>query len=288
MAEVLAGRGEEALSGPESSGRTRPLKASKKRRLLAWSILSYFLWILPSPALRFPAATEEAFPESGAIVRVTDGDTVTIRFADGVERRVRFIGVDAPEMGDPREDVAFRAFLSKRFAFHHLYRRDVRLTYDFSQLDEHGRVLAYIWPEEGKLFNDFIIRQGFAAAFLKYPYRKDYQKRFRAAEAEARKENRGFWRREAPAVISVSEVRSRLGEVISVRFRCAGVSRERSFLYLRSEDDAFEVLVPRERLLFFPEIESCGGKELIVTGFLEEFRGRPQIMLSFPRQLRLT
>ena len=281
-------RSERALSGPESSERTGQLKAGKERFPFLWNILPYFLWISLGLAPGFPAPTGDAFPESGTVVRVSDGDTATIRFADGVERRVRFIGVDAPEMDDPREDVAFRAFLSKRFTSHHLYGRNIRLTYDFSPLDEYGRVLAYVWPEKEKLFNDFIIRQGFAAAFLKYPFRKDYQERFRAAEAEARKENRGFWRRDAPAVISVSEVRSHLGEVISVRFRCAEVSRRKSFLYLRPADEPFEALAPRDRLPFFPGIETCGGNEIIVTGFLEEFRGRPQIMLSFRRQLRLT
>jgi micrococcal nuclease len=236
----------------------------------------------------FPAAGKETASETGTVVRVTDGDTVTIRFADRAERRVRLIGVDAPEIDDPREEVAFRAFLSKRFAFHHLYRRDVRLTYDFSPLDEHGRILAYLWLGEETLFNDLIIRQGYAAAFLKYPYRKDYQKLFRAAEAEARKGNRGFWRQEPPAIASLSEVRSHLGEVISVRFRCADVSRKKTFLYLRSGDDGFEALVPRDRLQLFPGIKACAGKELIVTGFLEEFRGRPQILIAFPHQLRLT
>ena len=264
------------------------MKAREIRRSLAWSLRLFFLWIPVCSAPGFAAPAKSVFPESGTVVRVSDGDTAAIRFADGVERRVRFIGVDAPEMDDPREDVAFRAFLSKRFAFHHLYGRNIRLTYDFSPLDEHGRVLAYLWLEEEKLFNEFIIREGFAAAFLKYPYRKDYQKRFRAAQAEARKEKRGFWRQDAPVIISVLEVRSHLGEFISVRFRCAEVSRKRSFRYLRSADDAFEALVPRDRLTFFPGIESCRGKEIIVTGFLEEFRGRPQIMLSFPRQLRLT
>ena len=264
------------------------MKARAIRRSLAWSLRLFFLWIPVCSAPGFAAPTKSVFPESGTVVRVSDGDTATIRFADGVERRVRFIGVDAPEMDDPREDVAFRAFLSKRFTSHHLYGRNIRLTYDFSPLDEYGRVLAYVWPEKEKLFNDFIIRQGFAAAFLKYPFRKDYQESFRAAEAEARKENRGFWRRDAPAVISVSEVRSHLGEVISVRFRCAEVSRKKSFLYLRPADEPFEALAPRDRLPFFPGIVTCGGKEIIVTGFLEEFRGRPQIMLSFRRQLRLT
>ena len=253
-----------------------------------WSILPLLLWVPLSLAPGSPRTAGEELPGSGTIVRVADGDTVTIRFADGVERRVRLIGVDAPEMDDPREDVAFLAFLSKRFAFHHLYHRSVRLTYDFAPLDEYGRVLAYVWPEEGYLFNDRIIRQGFAAAFLKYPYRKDYQKRFRSAEAEARRENRGYWRRDPPATIAVSDVRSHLGEVISVRFKVATVSRKASFLYLRSANDTFEALIPRDRLQFFPESEHSGEKEAIVTGFLEEFRGRPQIIVSFRRQLRLT
>lgn len=264
------------------------MKASQKRPLRSWSILPCILGVLFVSFSGFSAADQDGFPESGTVVRVSDGDTVTVKFADGIERRVRLIGVDCPEMDDPREEVAFHAFLSTRFAFHHLYRREVRLTFDFSPLDEHGRVLAYVWSGEERLFNDFIIRQGFAVAFLKYPYRKDYQQRFRAAEAEARKENRGFWRRGAPAVISVSEVGNRVGEIVSVRFRCAEISEKKSFLYLRSSEGSLEVPVPRKRLPFFPGVESCVGKEVIVTGFLEEFRGRPQIMLSFRRQLRLT
>jgi micrococcal nuclease len=275
-------------SGPESTGWTGELNARQVRRSLAWCTRLYSLLIPLCSVLGFAVHAKGVLPESGTVVRVSDGDTATVRFADGVERRVRFIGVDAPEMDDPREDVAFRAFLCKRFTSHHLYGRSIRLTYDFSPLDEYGRVLAYVWPEKEKLFNDFIIRQGFAAAFLKYPYRKDYQDRFRAAEAEARKENRGLWRQDPPTLISVSEVPSHLGEVISVRFQCADVSKKRTFVYLRSADERFEALAPRDRLPFFPGIESCRGKEIIVTGFLEEFRGRPQVMLSFRRQLRLT
>lgn len=266
-----------------TNGNRRP-----KSLLSAARILSGFFFLGLSLAPGFPAAGGEAAPDSGTVVRVTDGDTVTIRFTGRVERRVRLIGVDAPEMDDPREDVAFRAFLSKRFAFHHLYRRDVRLTYDFSPLDEHGRVLAYLWLGEETLFNDLVIRQGYAAAFLKYPYRKDFQKRFRMAEAEARKENRGFWRQDPPATVFISEVRSHFGEVISVRFRCAAVSRKGTFFCLQSGEDAFEALVPRDRSQFFSEIEACASKEIVVTGLLEEFSGRPQILISFPRQLRLT
>jgi micrococcal nuclease len=239
----------------------------------------------------FPAAQAERqspFPESGTVVRVADGDTVTVQFSDGVERRVRLIGVDAPEMDDPREEVAWRAFLSRRFAFHHLYRRSVRLTFDFSPQDEYGRVLAYLWIGEGELFNELIIRRGFAAAFLKYPFRKDFQKRFRSAAAAARKENRGFWRTQDPEVIPASQVRAHLEEIVSVRFICAEVSKKRSFLCLRPADDRFEALIPRDRISLFPGADSWEGREMQLTGFVEEFAGRPQMIVSFSRQLRLT
>ena len=264
------------------------MKKDRTLRLPARVFLACFLSVLLGSFSASATPQGDESPDSGTVIRVADGDTVTIRFAGCVERRVRLIGVDAPELDDPREDVAFQAFLSQRFAFHHLYGRSVRLTYDFSPLDEHGRVLAYIWLGEDRLFNDFIIRQGFAFAFLKYPYRKDYQERFRAAEAEAQKQDRGFWRRTPPDVICPSEARSRIGEVVSVRYRCADILRKKSFLYLPSPDGAFEATVPRLRFGRIPGIEMCAGKEIIVTGLLEEFRGKPQILLSFPRQLRLT
>jgi endonuclease YncB( thermonuclease family) len=271
-------------SAPETGRRSRP---GKKRRIPAWGIwacLSAFLWGWPFGS---PAAATNTIPDSGTVVHISDGDTVTVRFGDGTERRVRLIGVDCPEMDDPREEAAFHAFLSWRFAFHHLYRRDIRLTYDFAPLDEHGRVLAYIWLGQAKLFNDFIIRQGFAAAFLKYPFQKEFQERFRDAGAEARANRRGFWREDAPPVIAESDVPDRLGEIISVRFPCAMVSEKKAFLYLRSQG-GFEAPLPRSRLPLFPDIRNCAGKEVVVTGFLEDSAGRPQVMLYFARQLRLT
>jgi micrococcal nuclease len=219
-----------------------------------------------------PASARENSAETGTVVRIADGDTVTLRFAGGLESRVRLIGVDAPEIDDPREDVAYRAFLSKRFAFHHLYLREVQLTYDFSPRDEHGRILAYLWLGENRLFNELIIREGFAAAFLKYPFRKD----------------RGFWRREEPETIPVSEVGGLTGRLLSVRYRCVRVSQKRDFVYLESADGLFEAVIARGRLGSFPGAAAGAGKDLIVTGLLEEFKGRLQIMLAFPRQLRLT
>jgi micrococcal nuclease len=270
------------------SRKRRRFKRPWGRRLRAGSALLFILGVCPNPAPRLTWAAEQPFPDSGTVRHVADGDTVTIRFSDEVERRVRLIGIDAPEMDDPREEAAFSAFLSQRFVSHHLWLREVRLSYDFSPQDEYGRVLAYLWVGEGDLFNELVIREGYAAAFLKYPFRKDYQERFRTAQAEARKEDKGLWRRDPPAIISPLEVRGHLGRIISVRFRCLEVVEKKSFLYLRPADGSFEAVIARRRLPLFPEAATLTGKDVIVTGFLEEFKGRPQIMLAFARQLRLT
>ncbi len=254
------------------------------RKFFAFPAVLSIMFLLPvAEALR-----QSPFPESGSVVRVADGDTVTVRFTDAVERRVRLIGVDAPELNDAREEVAWRAFLSRRFAFHHLYRRTVRLTYDASPLDDHGRVLAFVWKEDGTLFNESIIRQGFASAFLKYPFRADFQKRFRAAASSAREENKGFWRVEEPEEIRLSGIRDHYGEIVSLRFDCAEVLKKRSFLFLSAAGSDFEALIPLDRAALFPGAGSWAGRTLRIIGLAEEFAGRPQIVVAFPRQVRLT
>ena len=225
-----------------------------------------------------------AFPAVGTVSRVTDGDTIVVKSTGGGERRVRLIGVDAPETDEAREEVALWAQMARRFTFFHLYRKRISLTYD---VDRHGRVLAYVFTEEKSLFNEFIIRQGFAFAFLKYPFRSDYQKLFREAQDEARSEQRGLWRKGEPVVIPVAEASSHLGEFAAVGFKCSRVERRRSFLYLISDAGEFEAAIPGDRRPLFPEAGEWEGKTLIVAGFIEEFRGRSQILLFFPRQLAL-
>ena len=93
------------------------------------------------------------FPGSGVVTRVSDGDSLRIRFADGGERRLRLIGVNSPELDDPRESAAFWAFLAKRFVDFHLRGRSVRLEYDETPVDDYGRILAYVVTEDGALFS---------------------------------------------------------------------------------------------------------------------------------------
>jgi micrococcal nuclease len=88
-------------------------------------------------------------------------------------------------------------------------------------------------------------------------------------------------------MIPASAAGANLGRFLRVRFNCAIVARERGFIFLRASGKDFEALVPVDRRGAFPPLEECAGRSVIVTGLLEAFRGRPQILVNFPRQLHL-
>jgi len=262
------------------------LKRLAAQGVFSLLLLSFcFLWT--SGSSRAPSLRAINDSDSGVVVAVYDGDTIKVQFSDSTLKRIRLIGVDTSELGDPRQEVAFFGHLAKRFAFFYLYGKTVRLTYDQTRLDKFGRTLAYVWTDTEKLFNLFIIREGFGYAFLSFPFRSDFLTRFREAQAEARQEKKGLWREGEPEVISSSRARSYLGKYISVKFNCSSMEEGRSFVYLSSGDGTFEALIPQNRKRAFPALKNFLGKRLIVSGFLEEFKGKPQIILYFQRQLRL-
>jgi len=225
-------------------------------------------------------------PKAGVVTAVYDGDTIKVKFKHSLEKRVRLIGIDAPELDDERERVQFLAYLAKRFSFFHLYKKEVSLSYDWQLEDEYGRLLAYIWVDN-RLFNDFILREGFASAFLKFPFRKDYQKRFKDSEKFARKNGKGFWSQENFPRIRPLEARDYLGKLVSVVFKCTGLEKKRQFLFLNSSWKGFSALIPQERLSLFSGWENYSNRNLEATGFLEEYKGQLQILIGVPCQLEI-
>jgi len=226
-----------------------------------------------------------SFPESGLVTAVYDGDTIKIRFKNKQERKVRLIGIDAPEMEDSREEAKFRAQMAKRFTFFYLYRETIKLSYDWEIEDKYDRLLAYIWTEKQGLFNKFILSEGFASVFLKFPFK--YREEFIEAETEARKLEKGLWKKGPYPSISVQDTRAYVGKLLSVKYTCSRVQAKGKFIFLYSSGEEFSTLVPRENASLFPVLKSYKGKALSVTGFLEEYKGKPQIVAFFPRQIKI-
>jgi len=226
-----------------------------------------------------------SFPESGLVTAVYDGDTIKVRFKNEQERKVRLIGIDTPEIEDSREEAKFRAQMAKRFAFFYLYRRKIKLSYDWEVVDKYDRLLAYIWTEKQGLFNKFILSEGFAAVFLKFPFK--YREEFIEAEKEARKLERGLWKKGPYPSISIKDTGAYVGKLLSVKYTCSRVQAKGKFVFLYSSGEEFSALIPRENVSLFPKLKSFKGKVLSVTGFLEEYKGKPQIVAFFPRQIKI-
>jgi len=251
---------------------------------LAFAVLCGLWFSTPSGGAQTP---QPAGSLAGTVTYVYDGDTVKVRLDSGEERRVRLIGVDAPEYNAPQESVRLSAFLARRFAYSRLYQKPVRLTLDQQKTDVYGRLLAYIWTDDRTLFNEVLAGEGYARAYLKYPFDEAFKKRFEAAEAEARRQEKGLWRKDPYPVVTAAEAGRSMGRVVTVRFRCIrAFDRSRYRILVPAEGD-FEAVVPLDVLATFPGSLEFENRVVEVTGLVEEFRGRPQIMIGLPAQVKV-
>ncbi|HET8623680.1 MAG TPA: thermonuclease family protein [Gemmatimonadales bacterium] len=118
------------------------------------------------------------------VSRVIDGDTFYC--ADG--RKVRLIGIDAPERAQGRAAAESAAALRR------LLPRGarVRLEADVGARDRHGRALAYAWSGDS-LINETLVRDGWAF-LLTVPPNVKYVKRLERAQKFARTARVGLWR----------------------------------------------------------------------------------------------
>ncbi|OHD26390.1 MAG: hypothetical protein A2Y38_20530 [Spirochaetes bacterium GWB1_59_5] len=130
------------------------------------------------------------------VIRIVDGDTIVVSFDPatglGDKEKVRLIGVNTPETVDPRKPVERYGAEASRFVSDSILGRTVRLAFEPAMRDYFGRLLAYIFLEDGACFNIEIIAQGYGFAYTKYPFL--FMDDFRKAERKARESKRGLWK----------------------------------------------------------------------------------------------
>lgn len=148
-------------------------------RLLAATLASLTL-LADAPAGAVP------HPVAALVVHVDDGDTIDVRIGT-IRERVRYIGVNAPEIGQPGAQEATLANAALLGAGR------VSLAFDVERRDHYGRLLAYVWAG-GLMVNAELVRRGLAAA-MPIPPNLRHRALFRRLEREARRAGRGLWRR---------------------------------------------------------------------------------------------
>jgi micrococcal nuclease len=114
-----------------------------------------------------PALDEEGndsgrFEAMASVTRVVDGDTVEISPAIDSIEDLRLKGVDTPESKDPDCGAQPHADEASAFTEAQLESEEVEIEFDIEKKDRYGRLLAYVYPKDGELFNETLLEEGYA------------------------------------------------------------------------------------------------------------------------------
>lgn len=150
---------------------------------------------LPIPQVS-PTISATSSAQLVVVKRVIDGDTIEVENG----QKVRYIGVDTPELHDPRKPVqcfAQEAMLKNKEL---VEGKTVRLEKDMSEVDRYKRLLRYVYSDNptaspSSLFiNEYLVREGYAYA-VTFPPDVKYSDHFRELENQARLNNKGLWQK---------------------------------------------------------------------------------------------
>lgn len=128
------------------------------------------------------------------VTSVTDGDTFKV-LTDGNLETIRVIGIDTPEIFDPRKPVQCYGKEASAYSKQLLSGKTVYLETDQTQddRDKYKRLLRFVFLEDGSDFGLTLIREGYANEYTYDSNPYYYQAEYKKAQTEARENNRGLW-----------------------------------------------------------------------------------------------
>ena len=143
----------------------------------------------PAPSRQPPrrsADTSGSQTLTGRVVRVADGDTITVLDSSNTQHRIRLEGIDAPE--------SHQAFgtQSKQNLSDMVFDKDVTVIYQ--KTDQYGRLVGKL-VLDGKDINLEQVKTGMAWHYKEYEREQAVADRdlYARAEDEARAARRGLW-----------------------------------------------------------------------------------------------
>jgi micrococcal nuclease len=139
------------------------------------------------------------------VKKIFDGDTFEVEM-NGKSEKVRMLGIDTPEKwdsdkferdqqrtGKDKETIKKLGTLSSDFTTRLIGGKKVILQADIKSddKDKYGRLLRYVYLEDGTFVNLKIVEEGYANAYRKFNVSR--QNEFIKAESEARDKKKGLW-----------------------------------------------------------------------------------------------
>ena len=135
------------------------------------------------------------------VSKAIDGDTIKLSTGE----HVRLIGIDTPESryntklerdaARSRKDMKAIINMGKEasnFTRHLVEGERVRLEFDVQKRDKYGRLLAYVYLEDGTFVNAKIIEEGYGQV-MTIPPDVEFADYFLKLQREARESRKGLW-----------------------------------------------------------------------------------------------
>ena len=128
------------------------------------------------------------------VSKITDGDTFYVTTSSSEKYKIRLIGIDAPETRNVGTKVRKEYFgaEAKIFVTQLLKNKKIKLTFDVQKTDRYGRVLAYVYLENGIFLNQYLVEKGYAVVST-FPPNVKFVEIFTKAEKLARNKKLGLW-----------------------------------------------------------------------------------------------
>ena len=128
------------------------------------------------------------------VSKISDGDTFYVKTENSEKFKIRLIGIDAPESYNVGKKFRKEYFgkEAKVFVTNLLKDKKVKLTFDVQKIDRYGRILAYVYLENGVFLNQYLVENGFAVVAT-FPPNIKFVEVFTKAEKSARNKKLGLW-----------------------------------------------------------------------------------------------
>ncbi len=236
--------------------------------------------------------------QTDRVVEVIDGDT----FKTEKGERVRLLGINTPELGEPGGDIA------KDFASLLLLNKNVRLEKDITDRDDYGRLLRYVYLD-GKFINAELVRAGYAEVRC-FPPDTFYRKELSELEKTAIRNRRGLWAFNVFQVPDTSGFAKRTkfqrnkrdiswrdagkyyGQIRTVVGKVVASNNTGKVCFLNFHHNwkkYFTVVIFSSDYDKFPPNpeDYYLNHRIRVTGLIKEYKGKPEIIVKSPSQIEI-
>lgn len=212
---------------------------------------------------------------------INDGDTVTLNNG----QLVRFIGINTPEI-DYRNKSQSQPFAlaAKRLLEEQLKRGDkLHLVFDQTRFDRYGRLLAYVFTQEGTNLALLQLKSGLAKQWV-IGKNDLFWQCFQDVERQARLTKKGVWADFSPLKAQSLSLKDKGYQYITGQVTALQQNKKGLQLTL---DGKLQVNINRKTLTYFKTSGTQFGlyNSILLTGNLKWSKGQLQLSIYHPAQI---